>query len=70
MARPKRDRQSARLTVTLDEADYQRICSLADKNDVSAAWVIRRAVHYYLERDETTSSLVEIDSTDAKEHQA
>ena len=70
MARPKKDRQPARLTVTLDEADYQRVCSLADKNDVSAAWVIRRAVHYYLERDGTTPSLVEIDGTDAKQRQA
>lgn len=69
MARPKKDRQPARLTVTLDEVDYQRVCSLADKNDVSAAWVIRRAVHYYLERDGTTSLLVEIDSTNAKQRQ-
>jgi predicted transcriptional regulator len=70
MARPKKDRQPARLTVTLDEADYQRVCSLADKNDVSAAWVIRRAVQYYLEREGTTPSLVEMDSTDAKQRQA
>jgi hypothetical protein len=50
MARPKKDRQPARLTVTLDESDYQKVCSLAGENDVSAAWVIRRAVHDYLER--------------------
>jgi hypothetical protein len=50
MARPKKDKQPARLTVTLDESDYQKVCTLADQNDVSAAWVIRRAVHDFLER--------------------
>lgn len=48
MGRPKRENQPARLTVTLDERDYSEVCQLAEKNDVSAAWVIRRAVQQYL----------------------
>jgi Ribbon-helix-helix protein, copG family. len=70
MARPKKDRQPARLTVTLDENDYQRVCSLADQNDVSAAWVIRRAVHDYLERGAAVAPLDEIASANAKQRQA
>ncbi len=70
MARPKKDRQPARLTVTLDESDYQRVCSLADQNDVSAAWVIRRAVHDYLERGAAVPPLDEIASANAKQRQA
>jgi predicted transcriptional regulator len=48
MVRQKRERQPARLTVTLDECDYSEVCQLAEKNDVSAAWIIRRAVQQYL----------------------
>lgn len=48
MGRPKTEKQPARLTVTLDEQDYSAVCSLAAQNDVSAAWVIRRAVQQYL----------------------
>ncbi|MFN3670422.1 MAG: ribbon-helix-helix protein, CopG family [Bosea sp. (in: a-proteobacteria)] len=48
MGRPKTEKQPARLTVTLDEQDYSAVCTLAAKNDVSAAWVIRRAVQQYL----------------------
>lgn len=48
MGRPKTDKQPARLTVTLDERDYSEVCQIAEKNDVSAAWVIRRAVQQYL----------------------
>jgi predicted transcriptional regulator len=48
MGRPKTEKQPARLTVTLDEQDYSAVCNLAAQNDVSAAWVIRRAVQQYL----------------------
>jgi len=48
MGRPKLDKQPARLTVTLDKQDYSAVCDLAAQNDVSAAWVIRRAVQQYL----------------------
>jgi hypothetical protein len=48
MARPKTDKQSSRLTVSLDEQDYAEVCRLAAAQDVSAAWIIRRAVQSYL----------------------
>ncbi|GLK71731.1 CopG family transcriptional regulator [Ancylobacter dichloromethanicus] len=48
MGRPRTEKQPARLTVTLDEQDYSAVCTLAAQNDVSAAWVIRRAVQQYL----------------------
>jgi hypothetical protein len=48
MAQEKRDKQPSRLTVTLDERDRSEVCQLAEKNDVSAAWIIRRAVQYFL----------------------
>jgi Ribbon-helix-helix protein, copG family len=49
MGRPKSDKQATRLTVTLDAEDYAKICTLANQNDVSAAWVIRRAIESYLD---------------------
>ena len=48
MAQEKRDKQPYRLTVTLDERDRSEVCQLAEENQVSAAWIIRRAVQYFL----------------------
>ena len=48
MGRPKNEKQPARLTITLHENDYSQVCQLAEKNDVSAAWIVRRAVQQYL----------------------
>lgn len=48
MGRPRLDKHPARLTVTLDEDDYKEVCARAERNDVSAAWIIRRAVQTYL----------------------
>ncbi|NTB88034.1 ribbon-helix-helix domain-containing protein [Agrobacterium tumefaciens] len=48
MARPKTDKQGSRLTVTLDADDYAEVCARANANDVSAAWIIRRALQEYL----------------------
>jgi ribbon-helix-helix CopG family protein len=48
MGRPKSNKQATRLTVTLEADDYDKVCALADHNDVSAAWIIRRAIQNYL----------------------
>lgn len=65
MARPKSDKHPARLTVTLDESDYKEVCALAASHDVSAAWIIRRAVQDYLSRTPTLPSKGEFsNSTD------
>ena len=37
-----------RLTVSLTGPDYDRLNALADKEDVSVSWVIRRAINEYL----------------------
>ena len=48
MARPKSDRQVARVSVSFDADDYRALRDLAHQNDVSAAWIIRRAVTHFL----------------------
>ncbi len=37
-----------RLTVSLTGRDYDALNALADKEDVSASWLVRRAVEEYL----------------------
>jgi len=37
IAQEKRDKQPARLTVTLDERDHSEVYQLAEKNDVRAS---------------------------------
>ena len=37
-----------RLTVSLTENDYNRLNVLAEKDDVSVSWVVRRAIEDYL----------------------
>lgn len=38
-----------RLTVSLTERDYDALTALAEKDDVSVSWVIRRAIDEYLD---------------------
>ena len=40
-----------RVSVTFDEADYAEVQRLARERRVSAAWVVRDAVHRYLEAE-------------------
>lgn len=51
MGRPRTDRKIARISVSLDDQDYQVLREIADKNDVSAAWIVRRAVADFLDRN-------------------
>ena len=44
MARPRGNRKTARLSVSLDAQDYAVLAEIARKEDVSVAWVVRRAV--------------------------
>ena len=44
MARPRGNRKTARLSVSLDAQDYEVLVEIASKQDVSVAWVVRRAV--------------------------
>ena len=40
-----------RITVTIPFENYERVQTLAKKNEVSAAWVVRQAVEEYLNKD-------------------
>ena len=55
MARPRGNRKEARLSVSLDERDYAELCAIAQRHDVSVAWMVRQAVHTLIQqhRDET-----------------
>lgn len=48
MPRPKLNKSVARLSISLDQADYEALRRLADRNDVSTAWLVRRAVSEFL----------------------
>jgi len=48
--RSKSKKHSARLTVTLDEGEYAELTRLGDELDLSAAWMIRRAVAEFVAR--------------------
>ena len=50
MARPKSNRRSVRLSMTLDEQDHMAIKKLAADMDLSAAWIVPRAVSEFIER--------------------
>jgi len=41
-------KSEARLRVSLTDKDYKALNVLADKEDVSASWLVRRAVEEYL----------------------
>ncbi len=49
MGRPKQHKQTARLSVSFEKADYDRVTAIAEANDVSSAWIIRKAVTAYLD---------------------
>lgn len=55
MPRPKTARKIARLSVSLDDRDYQALRALAKEHDVSTAWLMRRAVSDYLAAAQTDS---------------
>ena len=49
MARPRQNKQVARLSVSFEKEIYEVVTALADVHDVSTAWIIRKAVRTYLE---------------------
>ncbi len=42
-------KKTTRLTVSLDENDYAALSALATKSDVSLSWVIRQAIHRFVQ---------------------
>ena len=74
MARPRGRTKPARLTVNLDRPTYCALNELAQREDVSVSWVIRRAIEALLIQDQATSigptvgaSKHQIDQTPASE---
>lgn len=45
----ERRKKSARLTVSLDDEDYAALTAIAEKSDVSLSWVIRQAIHRFVQ---------------------
>jgi len=60
-----RPRKSTRLTVSLEEQDYETLTEISVAKDVSVSWVIRQAIRQFIEKsresDERKGS-----STDAR----
>jgi len=50
LPRPKSKKRSVRLSVALDEAEYEELTRLGAELDLSAAWLIRRAVSEFVAR--------------------
>ncbi len=47
----ERPRKSTRLTVSLEEQDYDALNGIALDRDVSLSWVVRQAVKQFIERE-------------------
>lgn len=45
------NRLGPRVTVSVTPGDYDTLTTLAEKDDVSVSWVVRRAIHEYLQRN-------------------
>lgn len=50
MARPRLNKKVVRTSVLLDEQMFNDVALLAAQNDVSLAWLVRKAVGELLER--------------------
>jgi Ribbon-helix-helix protein, copG family len=48
--RARRGKLATRVTVSVDERDYEQLVALADEHRVSLAWLVRYAVTDFLER--------------------
>jgi hypothetical protein len=49
-ARREKSKLATRVTVSVDERDYEQLVALADEHRVSLAWLVRYAVADFLER--------------------
>ena len=51
MVRPKGKKPTVRLSVNLDPADHAELTRLAAQHDLSLAWMVRKAVSEFVERN-------------------
>ena len=49
--RPKGKKPTIRLSITVDRADHAELARLAAEHDLSLAWVVRRAITDFVERN-------------------
>lgn len=50
MANRRKDKPLKRVTISLDPDDYAVLEDIAERSDVSAAWLIRRSIREFLIR--------------------
>ena len=50
MPRPRGKRSIVRFSVGLDEKAYSEVSALAAQNDTTVAWIVRRAVDEFINR--------------------
>jgi hypothetical protein len=60
MARPRGNRKEARTSVSFDVGEYAQLCTLAERRDVSVAWLIRQAVHELIRKERDVSDNPEL----------
>ena len=48
--RARRGKLATRVTVSVDDRDYEQLVALAEEHNVSLAWLVRYAVKDFLER--------------------
>ncbi len=51
MARPKGKKPTVRLSISLDPADHAELSRLAARHELSVAWMVRKAVSEFVERN-------------------
>ena len=54
MPRPKGKKDAVRFSVSLDPQLYAKLLRIAESNDVSLSWTVRRAVSEFVERQDQT----------------
>lgn len=57
MPRPRGKRVPIRLSVGLDPASYAKLSRLADRHEVSLAWMIRKAITDFIERQQENDQM-------------
>lgn len=55
MARPKGKKGSVRMSISLDVQAHSELCRMASDLNLSAAWLVRRAVSEFVSRQERST---------------
>ncbi|ANE58037.1 MULTISPECIES: CopG family transcriptional regulator [Methylomonas] len=57
MTKHNKDQPLKRITVNLDQADYLQMEQIAKNGRVSTAWLIRKAINEFLERQQDSKNI-------------